>query len=82
MTFPNRLFSQGEARWKLFRSIIKFRSPQVNIHKNVRLTAKGRAYQLHDVASLIVSISTGMTLEAAGVIVAGTPDSMGWARKL
>ncbi|MCK9516438.1 MAG: hypothetical protein M0Q87_10425 [Ottowia sp.] len=54
----------------------------MNIHKNVRLTAKGRAYQLHDVASLIVSISTGMTLEAAGVIVAGTPDSMGWARKL
>lgn len=36
---------------------------------------------IHDVASLISTISEAITLEAGDVIVAGTPSGIGWARE-
>src|SRR5882672_2377640 len=35
---------------------------------------------IHDVASLVSTISEAITLEAGDVIVAGTPSGIGWAR--
>ncbi len=36
---------------------------------------------IHDIASLISTISEAITLEAGDVIVAGTPSGIGWARQ-